>query len=716
MPLRALSTTVLDNCPPWFMRLAIIHPPDGAIPTVPYSSIPHLNGVLKQHGHTVLACDAGLELVWHVLDQKRLESWWDRADAERARLAKLPQRNEAEAHEHRRLQHLLSVPRAIFAEIGDALAVMKDRVRFRDPAQFSRAFDVVRTCHKFAFTVGPDNYYQGRRVGHAVLAPPTPTPLPDPPLEFFEQMIDELLAQKPDTIGLTVPFDSAVYFGIKIARIIRKKAPHMKILMGGAAIDSQSYRVTSDPFYFQVLDYVMMGEGEVQFPRLLAAMEKGEHPKHTTKNLRWLEPDGTVGSTELELVSDLNAIPAPDFSNMPVQRYLLPDPVATFQTSRGCYYGKCTFCSEMFRKGFRIRKPDLVFEDMVAIYEQTGIRHFQLWDSLAPPKTLKKIAQEVKKRGLPFEWMAETKFEKPYRDEAMIKTLAEGGCTFLQFGLESANPRVLDLIDKGNSVPDIEIILDLMNKHGIRAGTTWFIGFPGETEREADQTHDFVASRRDRVMFSSYTRTMDIGTDTIVHEDRERFGLDVFLASEGVLGWRHKDGTLKWDPDERDQAYHVRGDFYMLLNNIELHYATVPKETTFLLSGQHRVGPVLRMVPAHMLRAVKLVKSKESCYRVYDEHPSGAAGKRYGVAYHSISGFSFDLEEEALAVLRSVDGVERTFDEIVSASGVPEERALRLIEEGVNRGIIKVLLDPKDAVYLPEAVARAEASPVATSA
>jgi hypothetical protein len=217
-------------------------------------------------------------------------------------------------------------------------------------------------------------------------------------------------------------------------------------------------------------------------------------------------------------------------------------------------------------------------------------------------------------------------------------------------------------------------------------------------------------------MFSSYTRTMDIGTDTIVHEDRERFGLDVFLASEGVLGWRHKDGTLKWDPDERDQAYHVRGDFYMLLNNIELHYATVPKETTFLLSGQHRVGPVLRMVPAHMLRAVKLVKSKESCYRVYDEHPSGAAGKRYGVAYHSISGFSFDLEEEALAVLRSVDGTERTFDEIVSASGVPEERALRLIEEGVNRGIIKVLLDPKDAVYLPEAVAHAEASPVATSA
>ena len=57
---------------PSVMRLAIIHPPDGAIPTVPYSSIPHLNGVLKQHGHVVLACDAGLELIHHVLVQERL--------------------------------------------------------------------------------------------------------------------------------------------------------------------------------------------------------------------------------------------------------------------------------------------------------------------------------------------------------------------------------------------------------------------------------------------------------------------------------------------------------------------------------------------------------------------------------------------------------------------------------------------------------------------
>jgi hypothetical protein len=381
---------------------------------------------LKQHGHEVPACDASLETLLWMLDRSRLESWWDAAEVERARLAALSERTPDEAREHNRLQKLLCLPRETFAEIEDAVALMRDQERFGKPEFFNRAFDVVRLCSHFAFGLHPDNYFDGRRVGHKALAEPTPSPLPDPPLLAFDALVAGILAENPDAIGITTPFDASVFFGLKFARSIKRVRPDIPVLMGGAGIDSQAYQVLSDPFYFQVLDYVMLGEGEVQFPKLLEVIETQGDPS-TVANLRWLKDDGTLGMTELELVTDLNAMPAPDFSNLPLTKYLLPDPVATLQTSRGCYYGKCTFCSELFRKGFRIRKPDLVVEDMVAIYEQTGIRHFQLWDSLAPPKTLRKVAQEVKKRGLPFEWMAETKFEKPYRDEKMIRTLAEGG-------------------------------------------------------------------------------------------------------------------------------------------------------------------------------------------------------------------------------------------------------------------------------------------------
>ena len=695
------------------MRITLVHPPDGAIPTAPYSSIPHLTGVLKQHGHEVPALDASLETLLFMLDRERLESWWDAADALRAELAANPDRTPEETHEHRRLQRLLSLPRETFAEVEDAVRVMRDKDRFGQPEHFNRAFDVVRLCSHFGFSLHPDNYYDGRRVAHQVLETPTPSPLPDPPLLAFEAFVDEILKDEPDAVGITCPFDASVFFGLKFARILKDKRPDLPVLMGGAGIDSQAYKVLSDPFYFQVLDYVMLGEGEVQFPRLLDVIAEQGDPS-TVRNLRWLKEDGTLGVTELELVTDLNAVAAPDFSNLPLGRYLLPDPVATLQSSRGCYYGKCTFCSELFRKGFRIRKPDLVVEDMVSIYEQTGIRHFQLWDSLAPPKTLKKVALEVKKRGLPFEWMAETKFEKPYRDEKMIKTLAEGGCTFLQFGFESASSRVLDLIDKGNDVQDTEIILALMKKYGIRAGTTWFIGFPGESEREADLTHDFVATRRDRVLLSSYTRTFDIGTDTIVFEDAERFGIEIFEVADGVLDYRNKDGSPRWDPDERDQAYHVRGDFYMLKNNIELHYSKVPQDVALEISGQRRVGPVLRQIPQEMLPTVQMVFSPDARYRVYDEHPERPGDGPFGVAVHSITGFRFDLEKPSLAIVKAIDGTPMTYPEVLAATGLDDELARDLVDQGVNRGLIKLLVDEQVLEWVPEALLREE--PLAATA
>ncbi len=683
------------------MRITFVHPPDGAIPTAPYSSIPHLTGVLKAHGHEVLACDASLETLLGMLDRKKLEAWWDTADQVRAELEAKDPLSESDQRELHRLQHLLTMPRSIFEEIEESAEVMRDREKFQDPKTFTRAFDVVRACSYFGFALSPDGYYSGRCVGHKVLSETADSGVPDPPVEVFGELIDQILEQKPDAVGITTPFDGSVFFGIKFAREIKKRAPDLPVLMGGAGVDSETYKVTSDPFYFQVLDYVMVGEGEVQLPKLLDYMEHGGDIADV-KNLRWLRDDGTVGVTELELVTDLNSVAAPDFTNLPLDRYLLPDPVATFQSSRGCYYGKCTFCSELFRKGFRVRKPELVVEDMVAIYEQSGIRHFQLWDSLAPPKTLKRVAQEVKRRGLPFEWMAETKFEKPYKNEEMIRTLAEGGCTFLQFGFESASSKVLDGIDKGNNMDDVEQILALLNKYGIRAGMTWFIGFPGETEAEADLTHDYNATRRDRVMLSSYTRTFSIGTDTIVYEDQERFGIEVFDSGEGILDYKYTDGRVKWDPDERDQAYHVRGDFYMLKNNIELHYATVPKEAAHQISGQHRVGPVFRHVPEEMLPTVQLTLAPEAYYRIFDRNPLTGDRTPYGAAMHILTGFRFDLDANAIRLVQALENSAMSFPELLGKSGVPEGIARDLVDQGVNRGIFKILLDERHWQWVPD--------------
>ena len=685
------------------MRITLIHPPDGMMPTVPYASMPTLTACLAARGHDVTVRDVNLEILPRLLERHRLEAWYELVEEHVARLSARPSLDDVARSELWRLQRLLAIPRAIFGEVEESFAVMKDIERFLVPERFNRAFDVLRSAQRFAMGIGPACFTEPHSGAQAVLDPPSHE-LPDPPVDLIHEIVADILAGAPDAIAVTVPYDSSIFFGLKLMKRVKELASDMPVIVGGAGIDSYAYPITKDPAYFAVFDYAMVGEGEEQFPNLLDALERGTDPTQVN-NLRWLQADGTIGATELVMVNDLNAVPTPDFGNLSLDDYLLPDPVATFQTSRGCYYGKCTFCSEIFRKGFRMRRPDLVVEDMVAIHAKTGIRHFQLWDSLAPPKTLKKVAQAIAERGLPFEWMAETKFEKPYLDERTIETLAKGGCTFLLFGFESGSSKVLDLIDKGNDLDDVDRIIALMAKHGIRAGTSWFIGFPGEDEVDADTTYDFIGSRRDRITFSNYTRTFDIGTDTIVYEHQERFGIEVFEKREGGLDFRYRDGAEHWDRSERDQAFHVRGDFHAVKNHVELHYAKVPVPTALRITGQGRMGPLLRHVdPAHIHDA-RFAVTDECEVRRFERHPFRAESGDIAVAYHMITGHVFELDDGAVDLLAFLE-TPRSVAEMITHTGLGEgELALR-IELAVNRGLVRILCDPQYLHWLPQAALR----------
>jgi hypothetical protein len=684
------------------MRITLIHPPDGMLPTVPYASMPCLTACLAEHGHEVRVRDVNLELFDALLTRERLEGWYDQVEERVAALSAQADLAEDDARELWRLQRLLAIPRGVLAEIEDSLAVMRDLDRFLQPDVFNRAFDVVRSCQRLALSLSPASFDEPHSGAAGVLID-SPGPLPDPPIDEYTPIVASILADDPELVGLTLPYDSSIFYGLKLMRRLRQAAPDLTIVVGGAGIDSFTYQVAKDPAYFEVFDYAMVGEGELEFPKLANLLQAGEDPRlGQVNNLRWVAKNGTLGSTEMVMITDLNAIPTPDFTSMDIDGYLLPDPVGVFQTSRGCYYGTCTFCSEIFRKGFRMRRPDLVVEDMVKIYESSGIRHFQLWDSLAPPKTLKKVAEQIKARGLPFEWMAETKFEKPYLKEEMIRTLAEGGCTFLLFGFESASSKVLDLIDKGNDLHDVDTILGHMKTHGIRAGTSWFIGFPGETEREADTTFDFIGARRDRIQFSNYTRIYDIGTDTILYENQERFGVDVFETPEGSLDYRYTDGRDHWDRTERDQAFHVRGDFHQVKNHIELHYAKVDVSIALRITGEGRMGPLIRQVAPEHLHDARFQITDECCIRQFDRHPFDPSLPVFTVAFHMITGHVFDLDLDGVGLLGLL-GAPRNVSEIMQDSGRSEESVLELLELAVNRGLVRVLCDEAHVRRLPEA-------------
>jgi hypothetical protein len=92
------------------------------------------------------------------------------------------------------------------------------------------------------------------------------------------------------------------------------------------------------------------------------------HELGAIPNVLSLDRDGRVvaGPTHVE---DVRSLPTPDFTGLPLDRYLNAVPVLPIVTGKGCYFNRCKFCDIPFinhvaDKPYRLRRPEQVVHDV----------------------------------------------------------------------------------------------------------------------------------------------------------------------------------------------------------------------------------------------------------------------------------------------------------------------------------------------------------------
>jgi hypothetical protein len=282
-----------------------------------------------------------------------------------------------------------------------------------------------------------------------------------------------------------------------------------------------------------------------------------------------------------------------------------------------------------------------------------------------------------------------------------MKTLAEGGCSFLQFGFESGSQRVLDLIDKGNDIERVDAILALLHQNRIQAGVSWFIGFPTATPQEDLSTYDFVASRDDRVALSVYAGTFMLGRDTLVYANPERYGIEILEKEDGSVDYQMKDGTHHYDRTELDYAFRARGDLPLLDHGGYLLYAAHRPELLRRITGLGRYGRLARDyhdLPGRRPRLAEAIRFRD--YRFNPFAPDDASMERpVRVAFNEKTGMHFPLESVEAALLEAADG--RTCEEIAAAVARrlarPRDEVATLVARLIDRGLLTIAAAPAAA-------------------
>ena len=222
-------------------------------------------------------------------------------------------------------------------------------------------------------------------------------------------------------------------------------------------------------------------------------------------------------------VLELDTMPLPDRSIFDMRAYLERDYETVLMTARGCP-SRCSFCSTtLMGRRYRFQGVQRVVDEFEELLD-FGFSSFFIGDDTfaAHPKRTIEICEEIRRRGLEFEWTSNMRVLDA-RPE-VLDAMAAAGAYRVFTGLETIKLESLQLIRKGTTPELIHRSLQRIASAGLQVHTAYIIGVPGDTEKDVLSTLDFIREVKPTV---ATFNTMEVRPGTEMFKYPERFGIHV---------------------------------------------------------------------------------------------------------------------------------------------------------------------------------------------
>jgi anaerobic magnesium-protoporphyrin IX monomethyl ester cyclase len=302
-----------------------------------------------------------------------------------------------------------------------------------------------------------------------------------------EKLKMELNAFSPDVVG-TNSVTMNFYAAAGILKTAKQHNPSLITLMGGPHV---SFDFKDTLHAYPEIDLIVIGEGEETLKELIPVIQRKE-AWHDIKGLAFMENGRLVVTGQREFISDLDSLPIPARHLLPVSRYLALGFPVSIITSRGCP-NHCIFCQGRRMVGMKVRyrSPESVADEMENILSY-GFKRINIADDFftSNKKRVKRICEEILRRGLKFSWSAFARVDSCNRE--VLHLMREAGCDTVSFGIESGNPEMLKRIKKGITLDQAREAISMCKEAGMGVFLSFMVGLPGETARTLRDTRAFA--------------------------------------------------------------------------------------------------------------------------------------------------------------------------------------------------------------------------------
>lgn len=512
------------------MKIVLIFPPQWS-PFQPYLSIPSLSAYLEMHGYPVVQKDLNVESYdiflspEHILSmEKKIKKKFELLDAKERLSIK-------EQVEYASL--FTGMARASHAHecISDAIKIIKTEDKFYDINDYNRSINTINEAlsvtsiayyptHLSLFSFEMDSFdYSISELLKVTLDEET-----NPYIQIYkDQLLKPIVDLKPDVICISIIGTEQIIPGLTLARLLKLKTDsHINI---GGSVFSRLVDIllSRKKLFTTFFDSVITLEGEKPLLELVKHLENKKDLK-SVPNLIFLDGD-CVYKTNICEPEKINNLPTPSFEGFPLEKYLSPVLVLPYLSSRGCYYNKCAFCDHSYIYGDRYDPRDInkVVDDLNKLTIKYGCRHFTFSDECISPSRFDKLSDEIISSKSIIFANADIRFEKRFTPEVCQK-MYSAGFRALYIGMESGNNRVLSIINKGINKDSISTVIFNSSNAGIWNHAFYFIGFPTETEAEANETLNLLISEKDQI-HSSGGSVFLLGKDSKVAHYPEKYSI-----------------------------------------------------------------------------------------------------------------------------------------------------------------------------------------------
>jgi anaerobic magnesium-protoporphyrin IX monomethyl ester cyclase len=164
--------------------------------------------------------------------------------------------------------------------------------------------------------------------------------------------------------------------------------------------------------------------------------------------------------------------------------------------SRGCPY-RCNWCAKPISGDrFHVRPAEAVADEIVELRNLHGAEHLWFGDDVFALNHhwAQQFAHEMEKRKCIVPFKIQSRADLMTRET--VDALKRAGCVEVWMGVESGSQKVLDAMDKGLLVAEVETAREYLRIVGIRACYFLQFGYPGEAWPDIQQTVALVRSTR----------------------------------------------------------------------------------------------------------------------------------------------------------------------------------------------------------------------------